>query len=43
VSPVLDAPRPFLRAVGTADLLEAIFGREFNFPASGRYRPQSEE
>ena len=39
VSPVLDEGRPFLRAVGTANLMEATFGREFDFPATGRSCP----
>jgi hypothetical protein len=43
VSPVLVASRPFLRAVGTADLLAAMFGHEFDFPASGRFSPRSAE
>ena len=41
VSPVLDAPRPFLRAVGTADVMQATFGREFDFSATGRSLPRS--
>jgi hypothetical protein len=41
VSPVFDEGRPFLRAVGTADLMEATFGREFDFPATGRSLPRS--
>ena len=41
VSPVCDEGRPFLRATGTADLLVAAFGRQFDFPASERSRPRS--
>jgi uncharacterized protein (UPF0335 family) len=41
VSPVTGEGRPFLRAVGTANLLEATFGREFDFPSTGRSHPQS--
>jgi hypothetical protein len=41
VSPVLDEGRPFLRAVGTANLMEATFGRKFDFPATGYSRPRS--
>jgi hypothetical protein len=43
VSPVLDAPRPFLRAVGTADLLQAMVGKEFDFPVTDHSRPRSAE
>jgi len=43
VSPVLDAPQPFLRAVGSADVLHAAFSREFDLSASDRSHPQSEE
>jgi hypothetical protein len=41
VWPVADEGRRFLRAVGTANLLEATFGREFDFPSTGRSLPQS--
>ena len=41
VSPVLDEGRPFLRAVGTANLMDPAFGREFDFPATGHSRPRS--
>ena len=41
VSPVVDEGRPFLRAVGTADVMKATFDREFDFPATGRSLPRS--
>jgi site-specific DNA recombinase len=41
VSPIHDEGRPFLQVTGTADLLGAIFERQFDFPATGRSRPGS--
>ena len=41
-SPVLDEGRPFLRAVGSANLMEATFAREFDLPSSDRSHPKSE-
>ena len=37
VSPIHDGQKPFLRAVGSANLLSAVIGRQFDLPASGRF------
>jgi site-specific DNA recombinase len=41
VSPIHDAQRPFLRAVGAANLLAGMFAKEFALPASGRSHRES--